>query len=150
MFFFLVSLGHISIQRAKWRQAKGLGTGTSGWERVVRRNPCKHLALSEGMRGVGGGVKHWSPSDNEPRLNPPTTLPTPPSLLYVPQSSCLTNWCFFFTAIWSCPCCADGKLSGKCYFIPQLNCLFSFNFSHFFVFLSSEHQCYIGFQFSLY
>lgn len=87
------------------------------------------------MRGVGG-VTHWGPSGNKPPLNPTTTLPTPPSLLYVPQSSCLTNWCFFFTAIWSCPCCADGKLSGKCYFIPQLNCfiLFCFNFSHFFCF----------------
>lgn len=31
----------------------GLGIGTSGWERVVNGNPCKHLALSEGMRGVG-------------------------------------------------------------------------------------------------
>lgn len=91
--------------------------------RVVRGNPCKLLGLNEGMRGVG--VTHWCPTGNIPTpLNPTTTLPAPPSLLYVPQSSCLTNWCFFFTAIWSCPCCADGKLSGKCYFIPQLNCFF--------------------------
>lgn len=93
----------------------------------------------KGWGGWGGGVTHRCPSGNLPPLNPTTTLPTPPSLLYVPQSSCLTNWCFFFTAIWSCPCCADGKLSGKCYFIPQLNCfififLLCFDFSHFFCF----------------
>lgn len=48
----LVRLGHILVEGAR-RQARGLGTGTSGWERVVSENPCKHLALSEGMRGVG-------------------------------------------------------------------------------------------------
>lgn len=33
---------------------RSLGTGSSGLERVVRGNPCKHLAQSEGMRGEGG------------------------------------------------------------------------------------------------
>lgn len=89
------------------------------------------------MKGWGEWGWHTdAPLVITPPLNPTitTTLPAPPSLLYVPQSSCLTNWCFFFTAIWSCPCCADGKLSGKCYFIPQLNCFFFvlfFYFSHF-------------------
>lgn len=46
----LISYGLILVER---RQIRGQGTGTSGWERVVRGDPCKHLALSEGMRGVG-------------------------------------------------------------------------------------------------
>lgn len=75
----------------------------------------------------------------------------------MPQSSCLTNWCFFFAALWSWPCCADGKLSGKCYFYPWLNWLFDLCFRFcwfvllppFFCFVliwlsSSEHQCLIG------
>lgn len=120
--------------------------GESG---MVRGYPCNHPGPL-----VGGTPKPLPP-------NPPLTLyPLPLNALFVPQSSCLTNWCFFFAALWSWPCCADGKLSGKCYFYPWLNWLFSFDlFFHFFFFLvgfyfppflvliwlsSSEHQCLIG------
>lgn len=121
-------------RKSVWERclARGRGTGNRGCGRVVKGNPFKHQALSEGMNGIGGDTL----------LTPPPyliqTLLTPPSLLFVPQSSCLTNWCFFFTAIWSCPCCADGKLSGKCYFNPPIDFFplflllfkFCFNFSH--------------------
>lgn len=115
------------------------------WESVVvRGDPCKH---PEGQE--------WR--EERRALIPPTPPPQLPSPPHPPfsmclESSCLTNWCFFFTAIWSCPCCADGKLSGKCYFSPDwivfILFLFSLPFLSF-VFPSSEHQCYIGFQFSL-
>lgn len=55
--------------------ASGFGTGTSGWGRMVEGNPCKHQALSEGMKGLG--VTHCNPPPI-PHIDTPN--PTLPSL----------------------------------------------------------------------